>query len=119
MKTPTTIFIEPGRRCTLCPRCSFFLTTAQERKDGLCASCADQPAAAVVHPAFIVDWAMKKVRAEGKPEHGPTLHDVRHRRRSHMGALLFPPPSIETTTTPAPGGRIASRPHHNERSPRE
>ena len=56
--------IELTSRCIRCPRCSCFLMTRQERKDGLCLLCGDAPAVADVNPCAIVEWAMNKARAE-------------------------------------------------------
>ena len=62
MNTPTTLVI-PASRCRKC-RCGSFLTTRQERRDGLCLYCADAAAMTDIHPDCIVEWAMVKARSE-------------------------------------------------------
>ena len=58
--TRETLIVPMSPRCL----CSSYLTTQQERKDGLCIYCADAPAVLDVNPCAVVDWAMNKARAE-------------------------------------------------------
>jgi hypothetical protein len=58
-----TLTRTPHIHVARCWNCSELLLR-QERKDGVCATCADGPAVSDVNPCAIVEWAMDKARRE-------------------------------------------------------